>query len=97
MQLRPMFVLAVVWAKRTGNTLRVVSGNDHAHSRNSMHYENRALDFWSSDSDALNHFLQNQGYETLWRVPGHYAHVHAEIPQYLSSGSTMTNPFLPKF
>ena len=77
-RLHPMFSTAATWATRTGNSLRVVSGNDHDHMPNSLHYEDRALDFHSSDLNGLATWLKNYGYRVLWAVPGHFAHVHAE-------------------
>jgi hypothetical protein len=77
-RLHPMFHVAATWAARTGNSLRVVSANDHDHVPNSLHYEDRALDFHSSDLDGLATWLSAYGYRVLWDVPGHYAHVHAE-------------------
>ena len=48
-----MFDLADIWATRTGHDVRLVSANDHVHSRGSAHYEGKALDFQSSDMDGL--------------------------------------------
>jgi hypothetical protein len=77
-RLHGMFHLAQTFATRSGASLRVVSANDHGHVRNSRHYSNEALDFWSSDLDGLATWLAAYGYRVLWQVPGHYAHVHAE-------------------
>jgi hypothetical protein len=77
-RLMPMFSIAQTWATRNLETLRVVSANDHDHVRNSEHYADRALDFWSSDLDGLATWLTAYGYRVLWDVPGHFAHVHAE-------------------
>jgi hypothetical protein len=73
-----IFDLADIWAARTGNVVRVVSANDHVHSRRSAHYAGRALDLHSSDPDGLARALRRVGYRVLWRVPGHYSHVHVE-------------------
>jgi hypothetical protein len=73
-----MFDLADIWATRTGAEVRLVSANDHVHSRNSAHYEGEALDFHSSNPDGLSALFRLAGYRVLWRVPGHYAHVHVE-------------------
>ncbi len=73
-----MFFSAAVWAMRTGNTVRLVSANDHIHVNESLHYANRALDFHSSDLGGLAVWMVGQGYRVLYNVPGHYAHVHAE-------------------
>ena len=73
-----MFDLADIWAARTGHDVRLVSANDHVHSRGSAHYEGKALDFMSSDNDGLSALFRQAGYRVLWRVPGHYGHVHVE-------------------
>jgi hypothetical protein len=70
--------LAEIWASRTGQEIRLVSANDHVHSRMSAHYRGLALDFHSSDPDGLAAMLRQAGYRVLWNVPGHYAHVHVE-------------------
>jgi hypothetical protein len=73
-----MFDIADIWATRTGTDVRLVSANDHVHSRGSAHYEGKALDFQSSDMDGLSAIFRQAGYRVLWRVPGHYGHVHVE-------------------
>jgi hypothetical protein len=73
-----MFDMADIWAARTGHEVRLVSANDHVHSRGSAHYEGLALDFHSSDPDGLSDVFRRAGYRVLWEVPGHYAHVHVE-------------------
>jgi hypothetical protein len=73
-----MFDLADIWATRTGQLVRLVSANDHVHSRRSAHYEGLALDFQSSDPDGLSATFRLAGYRVLWRVPGHFGHVHVE-------------------
>jgi hypothetical protein len=73
-----MFNLADIWAARTGHDVRLVSANDHVHSRGSAHYAGLALDFHSSDSDGLSEVFRRAGYRVLWEVPGHYAHLHVE-------------------
>jgi Arc/MetJ family transcription regulator len=70
--------IADIWASRTGREVRLVSANDHVHSRRSAHYEGRALDFHSSDPEGLSMVLRQAGYRVLWNVPGHYSHVHVE-------------------
>jgi hypothetical protein len=70
--------LAEIWATRTGHQIRLVSANDHVHTRRSAHYLGLALDFHSSDPDGLAAMLRGAGYRVLWKVPGHYAHVHVE-------------------
>jgi hypothetical protein len=73
-----MFDIADIWAARTGTDVRLVSANDHVHSRGSAHYDGKALDFQSSDMDALSAVFRQAGYRVLWKVPGHYGHVHVE-------------------
>ena len=73
-----IFDLADIWAARTGQEVRLVSANDHVHSRKSAHYDGLALDFHSSDPDGLSALFRRAGYRVLWKVPGHYAHVHVE-------------------
>jgi hypothetical protein len=73
-----MFDLADIWATRTGHDVRLVSANDHVHSRGSAHYDGKALDFQSSDMDALSETFRQAGYRVLWKVPGHFGHVHVE-------------------
>lgn len=74
-----MFHLADIWAARTGAVVRVVSANDHLHSRGSRHYQGMALDLHSSNPDGLSRMLRTAGYRVLWNVRGHYAHVHVEV------------------
>jgi hypothetical protein len=73
-----MFDLADIWATRTGQEVRLVSANDHVHSRRSAHYAGLALDFQSSDPEGLSTLFRRAGYRVLWKVPGHYGHVHVE-------------------
>ena len=73
-----MFDLADIWATRTGQDVRLVSANDHVHSRGSAHYAGLALDFQSSDPEGLSTTFRLAGYRVLWKVPGHYGHVHVE-------------------
>jgi len=73
-----MFDIADIWAARTGTDVRLVSANDHVHSRGSAHYDGKALDFQSSDMDGLSAVFRQAGYRVLWKVPGHYGHVHVE-------------------
>jgi hypothetical protein len=73
-----IFDLADIWAARTGADVTLVSGNDHIHTRGSAHYEGEALDFHSSNPDELSDLFRRAGYRVLWKVPGHYAHVHVE-------------------
>ena len=74
-----IFDLADIWAARTGNTVSLVSANDHVHSRGSTHYAGLAVDLHSSDSDGLSRAMRQAGYRVLWNVPGHYAHLHVEL------------------
>ena len=73
-----MFDLADIWATRTGEDVRLVSANDHVHTRGSAHYDGLALDFQSSNPDGLSETFRTAGYRVLWRVPGHFGHVHVE-------------------
>jgi len=73
-----IFDMADIWAARTGEHVRLVSANDHVHSRGSAHYAGLALDFQSSDPDALSATFRQAGYRVLWKVPGHFGHVHVE-------------------
>jgi hypothetical protein len=73
-----MFDLADIWATRTGKEVRLVSANDHVHSKGSAHYAGKALDFQSSDPDGLSEAFRQAGYRVLWKVPGHFGHVHVE-------------------
>ena len=75
-----MFDLADIWARRTGNEVRLVPGNDHVHARRSMHYAGMAIDVISSSPDALADAMRRLGYRVLWKVPGHFGHVHIEAP-----------------
>lgn len=83
-----MFGLADIWATRTGQEVRLVSANDHVHSRGSAHYAGLALDFQSSDPEGLSTAFRLAGYRVLWKVPGHYGHVHVE-----QDGSSGTPPY----
>jgi hypothetical protein len=74
-----IFDLADIWAARTGNSVRLVSANDHVHSRRSAHYAGVALDLHTSDPAGLSAALRQLGYRVLWNVPGHLAHVHVEL------------------
>ena len=82
-----IFDLADIWATRTGHDVRLVSANDHVHSRGSAHYAGLALDFHSSDPDGLSEAMRLLGYRVLWNVPGHYGHLHIE-----DNGSSGVSP-----
>ena len=66
------------------------------HSKNSRHYRNMAIDvnFSGPDEaaklDALEPQLRAAGYNTIWRKPGHYTHMHVSTggPEG-GSGSSM--------
>ena len=75
-----MFDVADIWARRTGQTVRLVSANDHVHARRSMHYAGLAIDMHSSDPDALAAMMRRVGYRVLWKVAGHFTHLHVEVP-----------------
>jgi len=74
-----MFNLADIWSARTGHDVRLVSANDHIHTVGSAHYAGLAVDFQSSDLDGLSASFRRAGYRVLWKVPGHYGHVHVEL------------------
>lgn len=76
-----IFHLADIWAARTGTDVRLVSANDHGHTRNSKHYAGLAVDLHASDLDGLARVMRGAGYRVLWRVPGHYSHVHVEVDE----------------
>jgi len=75
-----IFDIADVWATRTGNTVRLVSANDHVHARRSAHYAGLAVDLHGSNLDALAEMFRRIGYKVLWKVKGHFSHVHVEDP-----------------
>jgi hypothetical protein len=70
--------IADIWAVRANQGVRLVSANDHVHSRRSAHYLGLALDFHSTDPGGLASFLRWAGYRVLWNVKGHYGHVHVQ-------------------
>jgi hypothetical protein len=74
-----IFDLADIWARRTGHDVRLVSANDHVHARKSRHYEGQALDLISDAPDELAVVMRAHGYRVLWKVPGHYGHLHVEL------------------
>ena len=74
-----MFDLVDIWAARTNNEVTLVSANDHIHARGSAHYAGLAVDLHTMDPDRLAQMLRRAGYRVLWKVPGHYAHIHVEI------------------
>jgi len=74
-----IFDVADIWASRTGQSVRLVSANDHVHSRASAHYDGLAVDLHSSANDALAGVMRQAGFLVLWRVPGHYGHLHVEV------------------
>jgi len=75
-----MFDLADIWASRTGHEVRLVSANDHVHARRSMHYAGLAIDLHSSAPDLLAETMRTLGFRVLWKVPGHFGHLHVEVP-----------------
>ena len=83
-----MFDIADIWARRTGHAVRLVSANDHVHTRRSSHYAGLALDFQSSDPDGLSALFRLAGYRVLWKVPGHFGHVHVEQQSSLKAPPT---------
>lgn len=85
-----IFDLADIWATRTGQHVRLVSANDHVHSRASSHYAGLAVDLQSSDPDGLASTFRLAGYRVLWKVPGHFGHVHVEQERVTSQPSFRT-------
>lgn len=92
-----MFDLADLWAHRTGSLVRLVSANDHVHRKGSAHYAGLALDLHSSNPDGLAAFFREVGYRVLWRVPGHYGHLHVQEPRLpLPPEATAQSQAVPK-
>mgnify|MGYP001588333050 CR=1 FL=1 len=73
-----MLEMAYYWTVQSGAKLRVVSANDHRHQRKSAHYAGAAIDFQGEKLNELAKWFRTWGYRVLWRVPGHYRHVHVE-------------------
>ncbi len=73
-----IFDLADIWARRSGEDVRLVSGNDHVHSQRSAHYAGLAVDLHSSAPDALAALMRGLGDTVFWKVPGHWNHVHVQ-------------------
>jgi len=82
-----MFDLADIWARRTGEGVRLVSANDHVHSRASAHYAGLAIDLHSTANDALARVLRAAGYAVLWNVRGHFSHVHVQATRPAGGGA----------
>jgi hypothetical protein len=67
------------------------------HSKNSRHYRNMAIDVnfsgpnESAILDTLEPQLRAAGYNTIWRKPGHYTHMHVSVggPEGSGGGSSM--------
>jgi hypothetical protein len=67
------------------------------HSKNSRHYRNMAIDVnfsgpnESAILDTLEPQLRAAGYNTIWRKPGHYTHMHVSVggPEGAGGGSSM--------
>jgi hypothetical protein len=72
--------------------VRLVSANDHVHSRRSAHYAGMALDLHSSAPSALAQALRGLGYLVLWNVPGHFNHVHVEAVANLPAAGAARPP-----
>lgn len=83
--------LASVWSARNGAHVRITSLNDHKHSKSSLHYEDKAVDFQVYDpatkqlskegmGGLAQFFKQNLelGWDVVWDSPGHYRHIHCE-------------------
>jgi hypothetical protein len=59
-----------------------------------MHYAGLAIDLHSSAPDELAGAMRRLGFTVLWKVPGHYGHVHVEVPgaAALVSASSVPRP-----
>jgi hypothetical protein len=86
--------IADVWAARTGNSVRLVSANDHVHARRSAHYAGLAVDLHGSNLDALAAMFRRIGYKVLWKVKGHFSHVHVEDPRVQAPAGSGVVPAL---
>jgi len=54
---------------------------DPVHTKGSAHYENRAIDIPVNNmdlGDKVANWWRGKGYKVLWRVEGHYNHVHVQ-------------------
>ena len=54
---------------------------DPVHAKGSAHYENRAIDIPVNNmdlGDKVANWWRGKGYKVLWRVEGHYNHVHVQ-------------------
>lgn len=66
-------------------------GVHHVHAHHSAHYSGRAIDVnvgagvvearsgYAHSFDVLAASMRARGYKVLWRVPGHYDHIHVQI------------------
>lgn len=66
-------------------------GVHHVHSHHSAHYSGRAIDVnvgtgltearsgYAHKFDALAASMRASGFKVLWRVPGHYDHIHVQL------------------
>lgn len=69
----------------------VFGGVHHVHAHHSAHYSGRAIDVnvgagviearsrYAHAFDSLAASMRSRGYKVLWRVPGHYNHIHVQI------------------
>lgn len=66
-------------------------GVHHVHAHHSAHYSGRAIDVnvgagvveahsrYAHRFDAIAANLRSRGYKVLWRVPGHFNHIHVQV------------------
>lgn len=66
-------------------------GVHYVHAHHSAHYSGRAIDVnvgagiveahsnYAHQFDSLASSMRAQGYKVLWRVPGHYNHIHVQL------------------
>ena len=71
---------------RSGQQVVLVSANDHVHTWNSAHYDDRAVDIQGTGLDELAAWYRGLGLPVYWQVPGHWQHVHVEVDEeYLNA------------
>ena len=75
-----MFDVADIWAsahrRRPSAWCRPTTTSTAGRS---AHYDGLAVDLHSSAPDALAEAMRLAGFTVLWKVPGHFGHVHVEV------------------
>ena len=66
---------------RTSRQVVIVSANDHIHTWNSTHYDDRAVDIQGTGLDDLAAWHRGLGLLVYWQVPGHWKHVYVEVDE----------------